>query len=58
MKSITARLDKLEPTKAKSGALPAQIVIYDPLTGKPLVPVVEGSNVVVWMPDNGRGDRK
>lgn len=57
MKSIEARLLALEPEKNKSGAPVAKIVIYDPLTGKPLAPVDEKAGVVVWMPDNGRGDR-
>lgn len=34
----------------------APIVIYDPVTGRPLQPVPAGAQTIVWIPDNGRRD--
>lgn len=55
MKSMQSRLDKIGAALAQP-AVSSNVVIYDPKTGAPLTPVPAAS-VVVWIPDNGRGDR-
>ena len=55
MKSLQARLTKVGAALAQPAGF-SQVVIYDSETGAPLTPVPSGG-VVVWIPDNGRGDR-
>jgi len=55
--SLKTRLERLEQTTTPAEA-PGCVVIYDPATGEPLTPVPDGCKVAIWLPDNGRGDRR
>ena len=60
-KVLDRRLRALEGAwggaQGKGQARGAEVVIYAPATGQPLVPVRAGVAVLVWLPDNGREHR-
>ncbi len=55
MRQIERRLQRLESSSERATSKIA-IVIYDPVTGKVLTPIVGNPDVIVRIPDNGRGD--
>lgn len=52
--AIERRVAELE--RAGVSASTAAVVVYDLATGRPLRPVPTGATVVVWLPDNRRGE--
>jgi hypothetical protein len=54
MKSLHNRLTRIDAALSRPAGL-SQVVIYDAETGASLTPV-PAAGVIVWIPDNGRGD--
>ena len=56
MSKLRRRLEALENMRVKSKQYLPWLSVVDPQTGVPYMPVPVWANVVVFIPDNGRGD--
>lgn len=60
MKETTLKRLERQEERLRHLNEPDGVIIYDPATGQPLKPIdprlYEGDGVIIWIPDNGRGD--
>ena len=57
MKALEQRLARLESSTEAQDRPQAAVIIYDAQTGQELTPRPKHPTALVFLPDNGRGDR-
>lgn len=58
MKALEQRLQALERTTEATEQPQSAVIIFDGETGQELTPRPASARVLVFIPDNGRGDRQ